>query len=798
VQATVMMQIWSQVRARIRQLSVRGATRARPLGLALVYAMAMLAPPPAGAIDIEFSGRAVRREILAFYDSTHEKTPQTTRIHHFAEMPLNWLGYKITYVDVNGALPELADLGRYRGILTWFVEPMQRVERYLDWLDKATARGTRHVVIAEFAPPLMNGTSPQLTRILGRLGMKPSNQYVNVTHTAKILTADPEMIGFERPIDKALPDFRVLPLIPGKATVHLSAQAPVRFGGDISALIVTNDAGGYLADEYSIYFEPNTDKVRWTANPFQFFKLAFGDNRFPVPDVTTLAGRRIYFSHIDGDGWNNVSQVEGFREQQLTSAEVARRELIGAFPDLPVSIGVIVGDIAVDLGGTAAGAEIARKLYAMPNVEVASHTYTHPFEWSFFETYSRATEEDMIEKAFKPNLSLGDRINGVMYKAARKASPADKTNKYMAGGSDLPRSYLKEPFELNKEVQGALRAAESLAPAGKKAKLYLWSGNTTPFEGAIKATRDAGVRNLNGGDSRLDKEFPSIFYVPPIGRPVGKERQIYAVNSNENTYTNDWTGPFYGFFMLEHTWQNTERPRRLKPMNLYYHMYVAERAGALAAVKRFLTTTRSAEVIPVAASDYAAIADDFYGVEIEQVDLFAWAITKRGTVQTMRFDAADALAVDMVKSIGVLGSNRHERSLYVALDSAVDRPIVSLRSRAEAAAAAPAGGTDAAQPGAAPTTAAVNPPPIASLVSSRWNVSKRATTTCGMSIDVQGFGPGEMTWATTAGRGFRVTVERTGRKLSEQIHWADAAGRLALRLEADAIEPLQVRLDCHE
>jgi polysaccharide biosynthesis protein PelA len=734
---------------------------------------------PARALDIEFSGRGVRREILAVYDSQHEKTPQTTRIHHFAEMPLNWLGYKITYLDINGTLPDPADLGRYRGILSWFVEPMQRADRYLDWLDKSTAKGTRLVVIAEVAPPVMVANHPQLTRILGRLGMRPSSQYVNVTHTAKIAANNPDMVGFERPLDKALPDFRVLTLIPDKATVHLSATVPARFGGEVSALITTNTNGGYLADEYSIFFEPNTDRVRWTANPFLFFKLAFGEDRFPVPDVTTQSGRRIYFSHIDGDGWNNVSQIEGFREQQLTSSEVARRELIGAYPDLPVSVGVIAGDMLPELGGSAAASETARRLYAMPQVEVASHTYTHPFNWSFFEAYDRATEEAMIEKGHKPDRSLSDRIRSVMFKTVGKFGISDKS-KYLAGGSDLPRSYLKEPFDLQKEVQGALKVAEQLAPPNKKAKIYLWSGNTTPFEGAIKATRDAGVRNINGGDSRLDKEFPSIFYVPPIGRPVGKERQIYAAASNENTYTNDWTGPFYGFHMLDHTWANTEKPRRLKPMNLYYHMYVAERAGALSAVKHFLDTARSAEVLPMAASDYAAIADDFYGVEIEQVDLFSWAITNRGAVQTMRFDAADALTVDMARSVGVLGANRHERALYVSLDPAVRRPIITLRARAE-------GPPATVEPGA----------PVASLISSRWSLSNRADSACGFSINGQGFGQGQMTWATLPGRGFRITVERQGTKLSEQIQWADATGMLTLRLDETALEPLAIRFDCH-
>ena len=146
----------------------------------------------------------------------------------------------------------------------------------------------------------------------------------------------------------------------------------------------------------------------------------------------------------------------------------------------------------------------------------------------------------------------------------------------------------------------------------------------------------------------------------------------------------------------------------------------------------------------------------------------------------MRFDAADALTVDLARSRGVLGANRHEHSLYVALDAAVARPIITLRARAEDAAST-------AEPGA----------PVASLISSRWSLSNRADASCGFTVNVQGFGPGEMTWATLPGRGFRVTVERQGQKLSEQIQWADPKGTLALRLDESALEPLALRFDCH-
>ena len=758
-------------------------TRASIATCRLIALLLCLAGPstmrPAGALEVEYSGHSVRREILALYDSRHEATPQTTRIYLYTEMPLNWLGYKVSYADVNQPLPPVGEMSRYRGVLTWFVEPMAAVETYLPWLDRVTAAGTKLAVFSELVPNEPPNLMPTVIRILERLGLEWTNQFVAVTHRAKVAELDKAMVGFERPIDKALPDFAVYKLIPGRAKVHLSIKTPLRDGEIEAALVTTGPGGGYASDEYALHHEASTEKDLWTVNPFLFFKLAFGDERFPVPDVTTLSGRRMYFSHIDGDGWNNVSEIEMYRDAQVTSADVIRREVVEPYPDLPVSIGVIAGDTIPELGGTLGGREIAVKLYALPQVEVASHTYSHPFNWGYFENYSRTDEEQLIDNAARPSASAVDRMRSVLFKTAGKNLASDRSNKYIAGSDALPRTYLMDPFDLTKEVQGALNVSESLAPPGKRAMLYLWSGNTTPFEGAIAATRTAGVRNMNGGDSRLDKEYPSVFYVPPISRPNGRQRQIFAANSNENTYTNDWLGPYYGFFMLEHTLENTETPRRLKPFNLYYHMYSGEKPAALASIKHFVALARKSNVIPVPASRYAGIADDFFSVEIEQVDVNAWAIRNRGTLSTVRFDDAELLEVDGARSPGVLGANRHQGSLYVTLDTAVGKPIVALRARSQ---------TGRRQPG----------DPIASLVESRWSFSGRQDGTCGFQATAQGFGAGEMTWSTDAGRAFHVVAERGGKALAEEVRWADASGLLKLKLEVNAQEPLTVRLDCHE
>jgi polysaccharide biosynthesis protein PelA len=739
----------------------------------------LLAAHPAYAFDVVFSGRTVKRELLALYDGRQEGAPHLTRLHKLAEMPINHLGYFLTYQDVNAPLPDPANLKQYRAIVTWFVEPLEQPAAYIAWLEQAVEHGLNYVVLGEFAPRETDDLMPALNRILARLGLEHKNNFVELTYRARVVMQDPQMVGFERKLDKVLPGFPVITARPG-TRAHLVLEAMRGDAPITSVILATGERGGFVAQNYTVLLDPNTDRVSWLIDPFRFFQLALGDERFPVPDVTTVTGRRLYFSQIDGDGWNNVSEIEHYREAQTLSSEVIARETIEAYRDLPVSVGLIAGDAQPLLGGIPGAARVARRLFALPNVEVASHTHSHPYNWSFYENYDRRAEEQRVNAYRPPEQPMRERFTAALLRAAGKEVPPSRFDKYVAGSDDLPRTYLRKPFNLELEVQGALKFSEQLAPKGKPAKLYLWSGDATPFEAAVRATRAAGVRNLNGGDSRLDKEYPSIAYVPPIARPVGKERQIYAVNSNENTYTNEWNGPFGGQLMLEYTLANTERPRRLKGFDLYYHMYSGEKQAALTTVKHFLDIARTSEVAPISASHYAAIADDFFGVTLEQLDFFSWAVSNRGALQTVRFDEADELDVDLAASTGVLGANRHERALYIALDAAVDRAVVTLRPRLEATVGTQGAGD------------------LLSLVHSRWRLSARKFEGCGLTIEAEGYGPGEMLWQTRSGQTFAISAERYGQALAHQVRTADASGRLGIRLETSAIEPLTVRLSCQD
>ena len=753
------------------------------IGIVLAI-LATLADKPGHALDVEVSGRVVARTILALYDSKQEGPPHQSRLHKLAEMPLNHLGYILDYRDVNAALPPPAEMTRYRAVVTWFVEPIADPAAYIGWLETVLTPGMRYVMLGEIAPRESDDMMPAINRVLAPLGLIHGGTFVDLTYRSKIVVSDAKMIGFEQKLDKALPGFPLILQRNAEARPHLVIDAETAVGRQRAVVVSTSDRGCFAAQNFTVVLEPNTDRLAWVINPFEFFGKCLGGERFPIPDVTTVSGRRIYFSQIDGDGWNNLSEVEGYRQE--LSAEVVRRELIEPFADLPVSIGLIAGDVQPLLGGNPAGAAVARRLYGLPQVEVASHTHSHPYNWSFFEKYDRPAEEKLIKNYHSPDQPLKERITTALARAAGKNVTDQRYDPFVAGSDDLPRTYLKVPFDLNLEVFGALKISENFAPAGKRAKLYLWSGDATPFEAAVAAARAAGVRNMNGGDSRLDSEFPSVAYVPSISRPVGRERQIYAVNSNENTYTNDWTGPFNGQSMLVNTLRNTEQPRRLKGFDLYYHMYSGEKQASLTAVRSLLELARRSEVVPLDASQYAAMADDFFTTEIEQTGSSRWLVKNRGALETVRFDDADLIAIDVTGSVGVLGSRRLNGSMYVSLDPAVAQPVVVLKGR-----------TDAAPSDTVGTTGGVGEPML-SLVEARWRLSSRVVENCIETFMAQGFGPGDMTFEGRPNRSFRIKVSRNGQLLTEEIRWTDAAGLLPLHFAIEAREPVELRFQCHE
>lgn len=721
-------------------------------------------------------GVPIDRTVLALYDSLHEQTPAHTMLHLNAEMPLNHLGYIVRYHDLRQGLPEPAALDGVVAIATMLTYNFEDPATYFRWLERAAARVRRIIVMGEFGGALTPAARRSLNVVLARIGLAITDDYVTSTVTSAIVGIDQALVGYEAEVDPVPLPHPVLRRSGPAAQVALEYETDLVDGKVRSIVAATGPGGGYVASGFYLQYAETIDSKRWIIDPFEFFRRALGIERFPVPDTTTVSGRRLYFSHVDGDGWNNLTLVEKYRDPPTYSSEVMLRELIAPYPDLPVSVGFVMSDGDETLGRGERARKVAREIFALPQVEVASHTHTHPFIWGFFEHYQRAAEMRLIEREQPAEKrTVATRLRDMV--GLGPTEQERERRRFVAGGNSLPRAYLRDPFDVQEEVGAALRGAEALAPPGKKIALYLWSGDTRPFEAAIDATRAAGVRNMNGGDTRFDAQFPSVAYVAPLSRVAGNARQIYSVNTNENNYTGLWTERFYGQKDVKETFRRTGDPVRLRGMNVYYHTYSAERVASVNALKTVLDWVRAQQIIPIRASSYAAIADGFFSSRIEPAGALEWTVGTRDGLNTVRFDDSAGLEPDIAASEGVLGSSRHNGSLYVALDPAVATARVKLRAR---------------------DGEAVRDMLGASLAQSRWELSELQRSACGMSFMASGYGAGEFGWGALPPVPLRVSASRAGAVLAATELHPGADGSAEFRLDIDGIEPVRIDMACAE
>ena len=199
---------------------------------------------------------------------------------------------------------------------------------------------------------------------------------------------------------------------------------------------------------------------------------------------------------MDGDGFASKAEFPG----SPYAAEILRDRILKKYP-LPVTISVIQGEISANGLYPALSPKlekIARDIFALPQIEIASHSFSHPFAWKKIE--GGATESGN-------NLSIPN------YR-----------------------------FDLNAEIQGSIAYINSqLAPPGKKVKVFLWTGDCNPGGEAVERTQQSGVLNMNGGDTIITRRLPSLTQVAPLGITKNNFFQVYAPNQNENVYTNNHT-----------------------------------------------------------------------------------------------------------------------------------------------------------------------------------------------------------------------------------------------------------------
>ncbi len=520
----------------------------------------------------------IPREVLMVYDSTLNGPIEEAEVHTLLAMPLEYMGYVPIYHNIaTDGLPQGILKGAYAGVAIWN-RGIVKDNGYPAWLAKHMDDGL---------PLAMFGSiGTRLTESLGtRLGLKQVDN-VDPFSLRPNTNTNSSLIGFESPAPVRIDQFgmAVESNAPGN-TSHL--RYTDKFGLSIDT-VITAPWGG-LAIHPTI-LDLSFDSFRrksWIIDPFEFLKTSLQLVDAPMPDITTENGLRLWFSHIDGDALPSWAELPG---RQLGS-EIIRDRIIKRY-ELPHTISIVEAEMSTP-GREGRMEKTARDLFALDYVEIATHTYSHPFHWQSLQRGSLSG---------KHNLSIPN------YR-----------------------------YDLDREIGGSAEYINAnLAPPGKKTKVMLWSGDAVPLADALATADKYGLINMNGGNTTISKSQPTVAAISPNVRTVGGWTQVYAPIMNENVFTNEWLGPFDGFRRVIETLEMTERPRRIKPANIYYHFYAGTKKASLRSLEEIYDWSLQQDILPVLSSEYILKVPNFRTAGVARHLDGRWKVSGLGPIKSLR------------------------------------------------------------------------------------------------------------------------------------------------------------------
>jgi hypothetical protein len=170
---------------------------------------------------------------------------------------------------------------------------------------------------------------------------------------------------------------------------------------------------------------------------------------------------------------------------------------------------------------------------------------------------------------------------------------------------------------------------------------------------------------MNGGDTYITYDKPWLSLIQPYGLKNGNYYQVYTGQQNENVYTNEWLGPFWGFKRVVQTFKLTDKPRRFKPMDIYYHLYSGSKTASRVALKYVYDWAIEQESMPVFTSTYIPKVLDFYSASMAKEEN-KWFVKGLKDLRTIRVDRSKN--IDTLNSQGVAGFREIEQGTYIHTD----------------------------------------------------------------------------------------------------------------------------------
>lgn len=545
----------------------------------------------------------VAKRVLGFFDGT-ETSYNRSLCHRMLAMPLEYKGYVPECRDINHVNLDRLDSHRYAGIVAWLEESTyDRHPGLQNWLAQQLGQ----------LPILFLKALPTQASLRAKLGLRETGELsprVRITQGQDWLTPNYPL------------RFSQFESYPKWVSTQPAVQPLIEAADDSTkpaGILFKAPWGGAALRPLPVTMLAN-NKEAWFIDPFRLLNETLNLPPIPAADVTTESGRRILTSHVDGDGFPSTAWFPG----KPYTAEVLMEHVFKPYT-IPQTVSVIEGEISkhgLYPNKSPALEAIARQIFALPNVEIASHTFSHPFFWD--------DSVDVEEKQY---------------------------------GDHLPIPGYEVDFR--KEIIGSLNYInQELAPAGKPAKLILWSGRADPDEKTLAIAEQANVLNVNGGNTYVVQGNQSLTQVSPTIAWYPTAVHVYAPVLNENLYTNLWTEHFDGYRRAIETFQLLGSPRRLKSISIYYHMYSGAYPASLKGLTDVYDWAIAQKVTPLYLSEYAKRAQALYETGLAQTLDGQWLITSSG-IQSIRLP--HRLGTPVMKQSTIAGWEHSEDGKYLIL-----------------------------------------------------------------------------------------------------------------------------------
>jgi len=572
-----------------------------------------------GAIEVH------PRRIAVLYDP-REGAVSRNAGHMLLGGLLEHLGYRMDYLPVDGTPLPTQPVGLYAGVVIWMTSgPPDNPFSFNEWL---RARLGEQLPIAFMGGLPIN--DPALLRRLGlrRTSEPPRSGLAIVEHDSALLGS------FEAPVVARARGMSGVSLLPGGPKAGLTVAGP---DGRQFDPVAIGDWGGIALAPYVL--EEGAEQQRWILDPFAFLQRALRLPAMPRADVTTENGLRIATVHIDGDGFVSRAEAPG----TPYAGQLALEQFIKPYP-LLTSASVVEGEIGPKGKYPYLAPElepIARRIFAHPRVEVATHSFSHPFFWQ----PERAAQREGFNAEYGLNMGI----------------PGYET-------MDIRREIIGSRDYIN----------QRLTTPDKPVKMVFWSGDALPDAQTIRLAYEAGLSNVNGAATILTHADPSLTGLYPLLRPTPGGLQVYAPIINENVYTNLWRGPFYGFRDVLETFELTDAPRRLRGMHLYYHFYSATKQASISVMRDIYQSMLAQQPFSLWMSDYVQRVHGLHSASLARRIDGTWQLRALDGLRTVRLDAQSGWP-DLLQSDGVAGVRDLPQGRYVHLS----KPVVTLALRPE-------------------------------------------------------------------------------------------------------------------